>query len=93
MKKIVDTLAYASILLNGFYLALWICVFNNYGTQELRVERFNSFLPLLEPFTTILLISLSILSLIILARKRPLFPKMLAAVQALFVFMYIWQYL
>ncbi len=93
MKHTISVIAYLSVVLNvvffgwGFYLSA------RYESHEELVEKFESALPLPQPFTSLLLFLLTIFALIVLARKPTVFPKILTGVQVLFIFMYIWGYL
>ncbi|WP_188507910.1 hypothetical protein [Parapedobacter pyrenivorans] len=95
MKRASGILAYLSLLLNIAYLSLWIGVFNAYEGRPFEEvkAKFESFMPFSHGWTVFLLILLSVFSLIILARKPAVLPKILAVLQSFFVFMYIWQFL
>lgn len=93
MKKVVSFFAYLSAGLNISFFGWWIYVATRYDTHEESVAQFNVILPLTGPVVSTLLFLLTIFSLIILARKPYVFAKILAGLQALFVFMYVFGYL
>lgn len=86
----IDILAYTAVLLNMLFYGWWYHVASGEGTHAEIVSRFSGVLPFREPFNAVFLFLLTIFSLIVLARKKTVFPKILAGLQALFVFMYIW---
>lgn len=94
MRALGNIVAYLAVLLNVYYLAAWLYVFNRYDTHEVRVEAFDRFiLGVSNGLLSVLLILLSIASLIILARKGRFLPVVLALLQSFFVFLWIWQFL
>ena len=93
MKTVSNTVAYLSLALNFGYIILTIYILNHYSSFKEAKERFEELLPFPHGITVILLILLSIYSLIVLARKQTVLPKILAFLQVFFIIMYIWQFL
>lgn len=93
MKQTSSVIAYLSVVFNMVFFGWWFYVSTRYESHEESVGKFEAALPLPEPFTTLLLFLFTIFSLIVLARKPTALPKILAGVQVLFIFIYIWGYL
>lgn len=95
MSNILKYIAYLSVILNIFYLTLWIFVFNRFETQQERVENYSSFVPfgLSIAIADLLLIVLTILSIIAFTRRDVTINKVLIVVQTAFLCQYVWQFL
>lgn len=93
MRALYPIIAYLPLLLNISYVALVAFIINRYDTFDEQKERFESFMPFSHGIVVLLLVLLSIFSLIVLARKTAVFPKILAGLQGVFILIYIWQFL
>jgi hypothetical protein len=98
MKQIIKYFVYISLVLNFYFNASWIYVFNQFDEQ---IKRTNYFI---ENFTfgysilgfNVALVIITLLSFIVLLTKK-IFPKSLNTtlmiIQSIFSVLYIWQLL
>ncbi len=93
MKTLGNIIAYGSLVLNVYYLAVWLYVFNAYDTHAERQQALDAYVISSNALIAVILILLSILSLVILARKPTIVPKVLSVLQSFFIFLYGWQFL
>lgn len=96
MKNAINWFIACSVVLNCYYLGVWMYVVNIVDTQPARVDQFLTFLPfnLSVGQVTAGLFLLSLLSVILLVRiKAPDLWKWMLPIQLVFALGYLWSYL
>ncbi len=92
MKKLSPVIAYFSLGLNAVVLARWLFVYTNYPYAG-REARFNAGLPVTGNYLTALLLVLTIVSVVVLARRSGVGGKIVLVVQGVFLLLWGFQLL
>lgn len=88
---------FISLIANTYFVLVWILVFNSFETHQERVKDFLRFIPrdFSIGFLTTLLILLSIISIVLIARDRlkPWLKVVFVLIQGVFTCLLLWQLL
>jgi hypothetical protein len=98
MRNLYTSIIAVSIVLNTYYIGLWIYVFNSYDNHALRVQKFMDFYPIKisMSYLNLFLILVTLVSLFVIFRqikKNKNFEQVAILLQLIFIAFQIWQYL
>jgi hypothetical protein len=86
-----------TVIVNIYYLTIWLIVFNLFDSHVERVHRFKSFFPLNISinFLNLILVIFNILSLFFIVKnfKKTVWEYSILFITVLFLFYLLWQFL
>ena len=95
MKK---GLIITSLVINSYYVTIWLYVFNLYNTQQQRVDKFMDYFPANLSINMLNwgFVALTVISLVLVVRTKETFSivqSIILVVQSIFLLLYAVQFL